>query len=196
MVAVFPGILPASMEVAPYSPSALANARIVPMQPATCRRHDHPPENLPLRHTERLRRIDQVHIHLFKCCSCIPVHQWKCNHSCRDHASCPGLYDLDIKCRIKTRSTVLLVLKMSNGKNPATVGGSTSGSVRIPSSTALRPVFAFSTFLAAHIPRKNDTIVAAIPVLIEMKSGLQSSPARICLISSISFLFYSTFVSK
>ena len=30
MVAVFPGMFPASMEVAPYSPRALANVRMVP----------------------------------------------------------------------------------------------------------------------------------------------------------------------
>ena len=62
--------------------------------------------------------------------------------------------------------------KINNKMNPATVGGSTSGSVRIPSMTAFFPGGAMITLLAAKIPRKKEIQVATAPVFSEMIKGL------------------------
>ena len=60
-------------------------------------------------------------------------------------------------------------------KKPATVGGSTIGSVRIPSTTALTDGRSCMIFRAAQMPRKKQRIVATHPVFSEIQSGLQSS---------------------
>ena len=59
------------------------------------------------------------------------------------------------------------------------------GSVRIPSITAFFPGDAFTTFLAANIPRKKEITVATTPVFSEINSGLQSSSFKISIISSM-----------
>ena len=59
------------------------------------------------------------------------------------------------------------------------------GSVSSPSTIALTLLDAFTTFLAANIPRKNEMNVATIPVFREMKSGLQSSFSSMAIISCI-----------
>ena len=60
-------------------------------------RYDHLPENLSVTHSQSLSCIDQVHIHLFKGSPGVAVHQWECDHCCRDHTSLPGLHHLKIK---------------------------------------------------------------------------------------------------
>lgn len=64
-------------------------------------------------------------------------------------------------------------LNIRSRKKPATVGGSTSGIVRIPSRTALDTGFSFMIFLAQKIPKKNAMTVATKPVFKEIHSGLQ-----------------------
>ena len=81
-------------------------------------------------------------------------------------------------------------LKIRSRKKPATVGGRIIGSVRKPSITARTPGRSFITARAAKIPKKKDRIVATIPVLIEMTSGLQSSDCKNSSISCITFPFY------
>ena len=66
-----------------------------------------------------------------------------------------------------------LRLKIKRRKKPATVGGRTSGIVRIPSRTALEPGLSFMIFLAQKIPRKNAIVVATTPVLRDIHRGLQ-----------------------
>ena len=67
---------------------------------------------------------------------------------------------------------------------PATVGGSTSGIVRKPSQNALAFPFRPITNLAAKIPRKKETNVAATPVFIVIQSGVKS---RFCKFIDISY---------
>ena len=47
------------------------------------------------------------------------------------------------------------------------------GRVSIPSRTAFLPPDALTAFLAAKIPRKNETNVAAAPVFRDINRGLQ-----------------------
>ena len=65
-----------------------------------------------------------------------------------------------------------LLLNRRSRKNPAAVGGSTIGSVRIPSAIAFTFGPALITLLAANRPRKNENIVATIPVFNDTYSGL------------------------
>ena len=62
----------------------------------------------------------------------------------------------------------LLRLKINSKKKPATVGGSTSGIVRIPSHIALDTGFIFIILRAQKIPRKKAIIVATAPVFKEI----------------------------
>ena len=82
-------------------------------------------------------------------------------------------------CRYSSIPSGLRLLNRSSRKKPATVGGRTIGSVRMPSRTDFLPGPAYIRRLAARIPRKNERIVATTPVLREIHSGLQSSPRRI-----------------
>lgn len=85
----------------------------------------------------------------------------------------------------KNAPTGLLLLNNNSKKKPATVGGITIGSVKIPSSTAFFPGEAFTAFPAANIPRKNEITVAATPVFKEIYRGLQSRFFNISVTSSI-----------
>ena len=67
----------------------------------------------------------------------------------------------------------LFRLKISSRKNPATVGGSTSGRVRIPSSTALAPGFSFMIFRRKIFPEKKRSLW--LPDLFLRKSTEDSS---------------------
>ncbi len=86
-------------------------------------------------------------------------------------------------------------LKIKSRKNPATVGGSTKGNVKIPSTMDFAVLFSLMISLAAPIPRKNVSTVARIPVLREIKRGLQSI---VFIRSSIDFhpLYYVLFILK
>ena len=68
--------------------------------------------------------------------------------------------------------TGLLRLKIRSRIKPATVGGRTSGSVRIPSRTARNRVLFRTARLAAHTPRKKESTVATTPVFNEIHNGL------------------------
>ena len=60
-------------------------------------------------------------------------------------------------------------------KNPATVGGSTRGSVRMPSRIILaRPSRMLTTSHAARIPRKNVIKIDRLAVFIDIQTGDQS----------------------
>ena len=84
----------------------------------------------------------------------------------------------------------LLLLNNSSRKNPAAVGGSTSGIVRIPSASAFFAGGNFTTFSAVNMPAKKQIIVAAIPVFKEIYKGLQSKFFKTAMI------VYSTSVLK
>ena len=68
------------------------------------------------------------------------------------------------------------------------MGGSTIGSVRIPSMTALLRLPAFMIFPAANIPKKKQKKVATTPVFSEIQKGLQSRFSRIFKISLIDLI--------
>ena len=63
-------------------------------------------------------------------------------------------------------------LKISSRKKPATVGGSTIGSVSSPSTNAFARLPMCITLRAVHTPRKKQITVATSPVLSEIQSGL------------------------
>jgi hypothetical protein len=67
-----------------------------------------------------------------------------------------------------------LVLKILKRMYPATVGGSTIGSVSSPSQNALTLPFVFMTSSAKAIPIKNEKTDAAIPVFNVIQSGVKS----------------------
>jgi hypothetical protein len=68
-----------------------------------------------------------------------------------------------------------LTPKMYNRKNPTTVGGSTIGNVKMPSSTIFRESFFILTRPQATIkPTKKVTRIDKLAVFIEMKIGDQS----------------------
>ena len=63
-------------------------------------------------------------------------------------------------------------LKINSRKNPATVGGSTIGSVKSPSTNAFARLPMRITLRAVQMPRKKQITVATRPVLSEIQSGL------------------------
>ena len=173
MVPVFPGILPASMDVAPYSPSALASVRIVPATSPG-----------PADGTATFQKI------LY---SGIPsvLAAWIRFTSICSNAALAFLYisgnaitvaamiqpaqvctTLMPNCSYSRIPNGRLLLNRRSRKNPAAVGGSTIGSVRIPSAIAFTFGPALITFLAANRPRKNENIVATIPVFNDTYNGL------------------------
>ena len=91
MVCVRPGILPASISVAPNSPSARANASTVPATtPGPASGNRIRAENLPLGSAQCSRRLQQLRIHLLHGPQRRPVHQRKGNHSSRNDRGRPG----------------------------------------------------------------------------------------------------------
>jgi hypothetical protein len=61
---------------------------------------------------------------------------------------------------------------MYNRKNPATVGGNTSGRVRMPSRIIFQRFRRISaTIFAAKIPKKNVSTIAADAVFMEISRG-------------------------
>jgi hypothetical protein len=95
-----------------------------------------------------------------------------------------------VKKSIKNFPMGPLTPKMYNRKNPTTVGGSTMGSVKIPSNTIFKVSFLILTRTQATIrPTKKVIKIDKLAVFIEMKIGDQS-------IMSISPLIYFTYSHK
>ena len=80
-----------------------------------------------------------------------------------------------VKKSIKNFPIGPLTPKMYNKKNPTTVGGSTIGSVKIPSSTIFNVSFLILTrSQATNKPTKKVMKIDKLAVFIDMKTGDQS----------------------
>ena len=185
-VAVFRGIFPASIEVAPYSPIALAKVRIVPDAmpgPAdgmTTFQNifiSDMPSVLPA--YTRFTSICSKAALALRYISGKAITVAAIIHPNQDCTT----FMLKVSYRKLPRG--LRLLNRISRKKPATVGGSTSGSVRMPSSTDFAAGPRLITLLAANIPKKNEMAVATAPVFREIHSGLQSSFPRISVNSFI-----------
>ena len=94
MVAVFPGMFPATIRVAPNSPMALAKERTAPaIIPFLDRGENHPKKCFKFSVTERVRNLDEVCVHgLNRCPSCFD-HQGKGYNKGSQHGSIPRKHD-------------------------------------------------------------------------------------------------------
>ena len=188
MVPVFPGMFPAIMEVAPYSPMALAKVRIVPEAmpgPAvgmtTFQNMDVSliPKVLPAFTRSGSTSSKAARAFLYMSGNAITMAAMT-----QPVQVCTTLMS---KVLSKNMPKALLLENIRSRMKPATVGGSTKGMVNRPSTKALVPGFNLMTFLAVYIPKKKDMMVATIPVLRDMMRGLQSSSLSTSMMPSIAF---------
>ena len=171
------------MDVAPYSPIALAKARTVP-------------DAIP-GPAVGMTTVQKILLSLMP--SVLPAaikFTSTCSNAARAFRYISGNAITDAAITQPFQVCTILISKLSsrnapNGRlrlnsksrmKPATVGGSTRGMVRIPSSMPLEKGFIFITSLAKNIPRKNAITVAVKPVFNEIHKGLQFISARNSLI--------------
>ena len=102
MVPVLWAILPASIEVAPYSPKERAKVRMVPeAMPGPASGMITRQKNSPLAHAQCASRIDEIYVHLFKGGAGVTIHQRQGNDRGGNHAAEPSLDDFKIKCTVE-----------------------------------------------------------------------------------------------
>ena len=179
MVEVFPDILPASIEVAPYSPIALAKLSIAPENSegdATGHTilkkilNSDSPKVLPayIKFLSSCKNADFAFLYI----SGNAIIKAAITHPTK-------LWTIFIwKCPYKNIPTGLLLLNIRSRKNPTTVGGSTIGSVSILSNTAIIFLFIYKLTYASPTPRKKHIIVEKSPIFRVIKKGLQSKCAK------------------
>ena len=171
MVCVRPGMLPASIKVAPNSPRARAKARTVPAitpGPAS--------GNNTRRKTAHslAPSVRAACSNVGFTCSNAPnvVRYIRGNAITVAAMTVAGHENAIERPTCSSASPMKLRLpKISRRKNPTTVGGSTKGSVRRPSIHARRPPRTSYITRAATIPKKNVATVAVHVVASEMMSG-------------------------
>ena len=177
IVWVRPGMLPASMSVAPNSPSARAKARTVPASTPgaaignSTLRKTRPSEAPNVRAASRSLG--------FTCSKAPSAVRYISGKATTVAAITVAGQEKTMVMPISdsARPMKLCRPKTSNRKKPTTVGGRTSGSVSRPSiQTRKRPSMP-NICLAAYSPRKKVAMVAAQVVASEMNSGDMSKDA-------------------
>ena len=175
MVEVFPAIFPASIDVAPYSPIALAKASVTPdMIPgfAIGRRI------LQKIFHSLMPRVRAAYMTFSSICSNAALAFLYMRGSAMMVAATTQPSHVCTTCIpmlwLKKLPKGRLVLKILKRMYPATVGGSTIGSVSSPSQNALTLPFVFMTSSAKAIPIKKEKTDATIPVFNVTQSGEKS----------------------